>query len=124
LDTINPELVITASEVLSETQNANEIIADKVSEILEKSASIKQVAKVDVKAEMKQALVSKKETEALKTFASRERTRKDLLAANLEITPLVEKPKTISKIAAKGADTIIETDFQEIGVSKNDPSFK
>ena len=106
--TINPEVVISAIDVITEDEAGKQVVSEKIEEKLAAAAEKKEVVS-SVKSELRKALSSKKEI--------RETERKEILASLEEVEETEEvKP-----------DHIIETSFDEIGIvksAKRDNGFK
>ena len=122
---INPDLVIDALDVIVESDIGAEKIVSKVDEKINTAKSIKQ-NKVSAKDELRKSLIGSESK--IDTKAGRDEIRKDLTAsvAKDKMTREAERAiwdKAIEK-SQKGCDTIIETNFQEVGCKKDSPHFK
>lgn len=119
--TINPDVVISAVDVIGEGQTAVPSIAKAVDQKLSEAAETFKSKKTSVKDELRQALASASEET---TFDEREKERVNLLASiTSKSTRTAERAQWEKKLANK-ADTMIETTFQESGLDKKDPNFK
>ena len=103
--TINPEIIVDALDVITESSEGASSVSEKVSEKLQ--ASQKTSVKVNRKAELRDAL---KQSSGKK---AREEERKQIEASLKE-----EKKEPVSK-DGKEADTMIETNFKELGCDRN-----
>ena len=119
--TINPDVLIDAVDIISEGQDGIDSVSEKIEEILSSSTQEK-TAKVNRKSELRAALKTKKSVEA----AQSSRDERD--AARKSILSSVEKKDDSNEIVNKDglgdADTVIQTSFSEMGTTKNNPSFK
>jgi len=115
--TINPDILIDALDIISEGQDGIDSVSQKIEEVLA-SATQEKTAKVNRKAELRAALQTKK---AKSSREERDAERKQILAS-------VEKKDNTNEIVNKEglgkADTVIQTSFSEMGTTKNNPSFK
>lgn len=119
--TINPDVIISAVDVIGEGKSAVVSVAKAVDEKLSAAAETFNNKKVNVKEELRQALTASVQESS---FEDREKERLNLLASvSDKVTRTSERKKWANKLASK-ADTMIETTFQESGLNKKDPNFK
>ena len=123
--TINPEVVIDAIDVITESQEGSESISKQVDVKL--AAAQKTSVKANKKAELKMAL---KDALSGSSKASRDSDRKDIVASldkDEALTREAERELLGKKLEAnKGSqpDTMIEVDFDELGCKREDSNFR
>jgi hypothetical protein len=117
--TINPDVLIDALEVVSE-ETAVPVITKKVEE---KLASTKEVKKTSRKEELRNALLASTVDKAVDSKKQRETERKEILAA-LEKGQKRQANNILNPKGLNGADTVIETNFSELGSTKESATFK
>lgn len=126
--TINPDTVIDALDVVSESKDGETSVSAKVDEKL--AAAAKEIVKVSKKDELRKAL---HESLSAKTDkVSRDQERKEIVESitkedqktNREAERAVWNKVAESKKNDKNADTMIEASLGEIGCKKDDPNFK
>ena len=119
--TMNPDVLIDAIDVVCE-EAATSVINKKIEEKLAASATVEK--KTSRKEELRKALLASA-IDAQDGKGQREIERKEILAA-LEKGQVKQASynKILSTASLKGADTMIETNFIELGSKKDSPSFK
>lgn len=125
--TINPEVLISAVDVIAEGGDAITSIAEKIQA---KMASASTTSKVkNIKAELREAL---KKT-PVSTKEDRDAERKEILASvdskDSKMNRASERKvweNILNKKAVKetASDLVIETNFSELGCKREDPAFK
>lgn len=126
--TINPEVLISAVDVIAEGGDALASISDKIKV---KMASVSESKVKNIKNELREAL--KKAQPVTSTKEERDATRKEILASVGSETSKIQRESErkvweniLNKKAVKetNSDIVLETNFAEVGCQKNDPSFK
>jgi hypothetical protein len=132
--TINPDVLINAVDVIGEGADAITAISNCVEQKIKTSENIAKASAGSIKTELREALKGKSETKA-----DRDQERKEILAEVATEESKLQREseratweKIINKaaVASTKADTVIETDFNEVGYKndgssyKTDPSFK
>jgi hypothetical protein len=115
-ETINPDLLMDAVDIVSEGQDGIDSVSAKIEEKLEEAKENK-TAKVSRKDELRAALKPVQKVESSKEERNAE--RKKLLASIKD-----ESNKILNKKELGNADTVIETNFDELGTKKEDKNFK
>ena len=111
-ETINPEVIVDAIEVITEGQNGVDAINKAIDEKM--AVEAEAVSSVSVKDELRASLAPVQTPAEDSSKEEREEERAEILAS-------------VAKPATKEADHMIETSFEEIGVSKQakrDKAFK
>lgn len=117
LDSVNPDVLMSALDVIGEGGQAAEIISKRVEAKLQDSQK-NTVKASSVKDELRSALTGKKE-EKTEVKIAREARRKILEASvsSEDTTPAFKEVKASTEM--RGADHLLVTSFQEIGFDKN-----
>ncbi|MFA7219354.1 MAG: hypothetical protein WC119_02500 [Synergistaceae bacterium] len=116
-ETYNPDVVISAVDIVSESEVGVNAVSDRVESKLAE-AKEKKVAKTSIKDELRASLQpAKPKVESSKS--DRDLERKTLLASIED-----EKDNILNPSALGKADTVIETSFDELGSKKEDADFK
>ena len=124
-ETVNPETVIDALDVVSEDSEGTESVSRKIDDKLEE-AKDEETVKASKKDQLREALKPKADKE------ERDEERKEILASveeqeskdGREAERAIWQKNIEEKKDSKEADTMIETSFQELGVSKDDEGFR
>ena len=120
--TINPELIIDALDVASESKAGSDAICKTVDQKL--ASAQKETIKASKKEELRKALLDSVSDDGKKI---RDQERKDVVASlsKEDAKTTREAERAIWTKTAKKADTMIETNFAELGCkSKDDANFK
>ena len=118
-ETINPEVILDALDVISEDEGGRQGVSTRVDEKLE--AVNDETVKASMKSELRQALkasVSKPEMEKNERDADRKELSDSVKGEEKSVR--VAERKAWSKKASTEPDTKVVTDFNEIGISKKD----
>ena len=115
-ETINPEVVIDAMDVISDGEDAQVGVSRAIDSKLEsaKSETVKASVRKDLKKALQESVHGKEVTSSVDSVDAK-LTRE----AEREVLEKMLDTKT-----ASSADTMIETDFSELGCNKNDPNFR
>lgn len=124
--TINPEVLISAVDVIGEGEASVDSITDKVSEKLEAAAK-EEVTASSIKSELRAALKPTASVDTSKLL--RDEERKNLVASSDNDAMQREAERTnwekiINKKVLANSDVVIDTSFDELGCKKNDPAFR
>jgi intein/homing endonuclease len=124
--TINPEVLISAVDVIGEGGDSIGAVSNKVDEKLEAATKEERVAS-NIKSELRAALKTPDKADK----ALRDEERKNLLAsASIEKEVMQREAerqnfeKILNKKVLANSDVVIDTDFSEIGCKKDDPKFR
>ena len=126
--TINPDVLINAVDVIGEGKDAIEAVTKLVDQKMVDAAKVSTAS--SIKDELRTALKGKSVTE---TKEQRDTDRAMLMASvNTEEAKMQRQAeretwaKILNKtaVASTNSDTVLETDFTELGCQKNDPNFK
>ena len=122
--TINPDVLIDAIDVVTEGQDGISSITAKIEAKLAESANVEKTV-VSRKAALRDALKPKVDEKA-----ARDSERSQILASVDKDEKMVRETerknweKILNKQALKNSDTVIETNFKELGCQKDNPSFR
>jgi len=120
--TTNPDTVIDALDVLTEGEAGVEAISNKIDEKMI-AASKANTVKVSKKDELRKALLGKKTETKVETKKEASASKKD----DGKLTREAERAIWLKSLANKDGkvpDTMIVTNFEEVGCGKKDPTFK
>jgi hypothetical protein len=119
-ETINPEIILDAIEVVGESENGVESISDCITE------KLKEVSKESVVASRKNELRTALSKNSKKSdLAARENERKEIMEkiakknVKKASEAVVNEEVSFDKSEIGNADTIIETSFDEMGIKKD-----
>ena len=122
--TINPDILIDAIDVVTEGQDGIDGVTAKVEAKLAETASAQTVV-VNRKAALREALKPKVDEKVV-----RDEERSKILASVEKESKMVRETernnweKILNKQALRSSDTVIETNFTELGCQKDSPSFR
>ena len=120
-ETINPETIVDAVDVLAEMAESAKSISDAIDAKLEASSQ-EDIKQTSVKDELRQALVG------VDTKEARSKERKEILASLKKDNGGGVWKETVASAQRGGADTVIEGNFSELGCryakGENDKEFR